>query len=99
MVKIVTNYTVNDWVFRSFDDGTQQWRFAKLGAFNSVFVERVVGPKSRRKRWRVVDRRPRNLRKETLYPPTIGPPFKESDQAKTAFLVMLSAGLLDPTDG
>lgn len=99
MVKEVTVYTVHDWTFRSFDDGTEQWRLDNMGPFSAVNVERVVGPKSRRKRWRIVDRRPRNVRKEALYPPTIGPPFKDSDQAKTVYLVMLAAGLLDPTDG
>ena len=99
MVYESSTYTVDDWTFRSFNDGTEQWRFHQLGPFAAVNLERVVGPKSRRKRWRIADRRPRNDDYDLKYPPAIGKPFKDIETAKVAYLVMLAAGLLDPIAG
>jgi len=58
----------------------------------SIFIERVVTPSSRRKRWVVVDRRG-VTRKATNsnYPPKIAGPFPDLDSAKAAYLMVIAA--------
>jgi hypothetical protein len=90
---------MGEWLLREFDDGTLQWSHDGSSPYAAVFIEKVVGPKSRRKQWHIVDRRPRNRGANIKYPPTISPPFKDIKTAKVAFLVMLAAGLLDPIAG
>ena len=76
------------WVHRKWDDGTEQ--FATMEVLESAgkkfyAVERIVGDKSKRKQWRVVNRGDdSNLSEHSKYPPAIGEPFKELTDAMAA---------------
>ena len=88
---------MDEWEFKAWTDGTQQWRIERLrGEPPFCYIERVVGDKSRRKRWRIVDRRGNDeMSNEGLYPPALSPPFKSLDAAKATFMVLLAAGQFD----
>ena len=72
------------WVHRKWADGTEQFATMEVmeSAGNTFYaVERVVGDKSKRKQWRVVNR---GADSDVKYPPVIGEPFKELTDAMAA---------------
>jgi hypothetical protein len=75
------------WQFKRWNDGNEQVSTLE-GRASSMFIERVDQPKSRRKWWRVVDRRGAG---EELYPPALSAPFKNLEAAKAAYLVIVAA--------
>jgi len=56
----------------------------------SIFIERVVTPSSRRKRWVLTDRRSADGATQ-LYAPKIAGPFPDLDSAKAAYLMVIAA--------
>lgn len=78
---------LNDWREVHFRDGTQQWYINPVSE-HFTFIERVEGPKSRRKRWAIVSRRGTSARRE-MYPPKICGPFPNLESAKAAYLVII----------
>ncbi len=80
------------WLYRVFKDGTQQWLpLPDMDALQhnwppAIFVERVLRPNSKRKRWCIVDR----TSSRAFYPPKIAGPFKSADAAKAALLIYLA---------
>lgn len=88
---------MDKWEYKAYHDGTQQWYIERpRGEPPFCYIERVVGDKSRRKRWRIVDRRGGDdVSKVGPYPPTLSPPFKSLDAAKATFMVLLAAGQFD----
>jgi hypothetical protein len=80
------------WLYRVFKDGTQQWlplpdmNENSIGWPPAIFVERVLRPNSKRKRWCIVDR----TSSRAFYPPKIAGPFKSADAAKAALLIYLA---------
>lgn len=87
----------DEWEYRSWPDGVQQWRIdLPIGEPPFCYIERVVGDKSRRKLWRIVDRRGNDVEAdEGMYPPPLSPPFKSLDAAKATFMILLAAGQFD----
>ena len=74
------------WTQVIFSDGNEQYYQGPV-AQHQLFIERVAGPKSRRKRWAIVDRTyPHN---SVLYPPKICGPFPNLESAKAAYLVII----------
>jgi len=57
-----------------------------------IFIERVVRPKSRRKKWVIVDRRPPERWRNSIYAPKISGPFPDLDSAKAAYLLIRATG-------
>lgn len=88
---------MDEWEYKSWPDGTQQWCLERPdGEPPFCYIERVVSDKSRRKQWRIVDRRGDNeVSRDGLYPPTLSPPFKSLDAARATFMVLLAAGQFD----
>jgi len=85
----------DDWSYETWPDGVEQWHYTPAKTCLCT-VERVVGPKSRRKLWRVVDRRGwAEVDVRGMYPAPLSKPFKSLDQAKVMFLILLAAGQLD----
>lgn len=83
------------WRYSDWADGTQQWAYVEGDAPPRVFIERVVGDKSRRKRWAIVDRRPPGQHVDTMYPPKLAGPFPTLESAKAAYRVLRAAGRFD----
>ena len=79
------------WQYLVWEDGNEQV-YADDAPNAPIFIERVVGPKSRRKRWVIVDRRGLKDGDSTAYPPKLAGPFKNLDVAKVAYLMLVSAG-------
>lgn len=76
------------WREVHFRDGTQQWYINPVSQ-HFLFIERVVSPKSRRKRWVVVSRD--GARADQLYPPKACGPFPNLESAKAAYLVIINS--------
>lgn len=84
-----------EWIERKFDDGTEQVMMERQhgqGWPPLIYIERVVRPNSRRKRWCIVNRYNSNA---NLYPPKIGGPYPSLDVAKVMLLIMVTSGDLD----
>jgi hypothetical protein len=80
------------WRLTNHPDGTQQvfqfeWKWPP-----HIFIERVVSPKSRRKRWCVVNREPAEKWARALYAPKLAGPFPDLDSAKSAYILIMAAG-------
>jgi hypothetical protein len=76
-----------DWTYRKWSDGTEQWAFNDE---REVYVERVMRPDSRRKRWALVSRHDPDSEdryNNCLYPPKISGPFPTLEAARVAYLV------------
>lgn len=79
--------------WRHWSDGQveQLYRIPPAADAN-IYIERVVTPSSRRKRWVVVDRR--GVTRKAMhsnYPPKIAGPFPDLDSAKAAYLMVIAA--------
>lgn len=72
------------WEFAEWSDGNQQvWNDdIKEG----LYIERIVGEKSRRKRWCIVDRRA--AKSYALYPPKVAGPFPTLEGAIVAYKIL-----------
>ena len=77
-----------EWHHNLWSDGNELVRTGTGEAH--IFIERVHGPKSRRKRWVVTDRR--GTDQDVLYPPKLAGPFKNLDVAKVTYLMLKAAG-------
>lgn len=88
---------MDEWEHEKWPDGCDQWRIVlPKGKPPFCYIERVLGDKSRRKRWRIVDRRGNDaVSQDGLYPPTLSSPFLSLNDAKVTFLILLAAGQLD----
>lgn len=78
------------WRETKFPDGTEQLWNRFDGYPPRIFIERVVGAKSRRKNWCVVSRNPPDQHKNTKYPPKISGPHRTLDAAKAAYLIYIA---------
>ena len=79
-----------EWINTIHADGTEQWCVNEPWPA-TLFVERIVGPKSRRKHWVVVSRCPPERWARAKYAPKLAGPFKTLEGAKAAYLMCLSA--------
>ena len=85
-----TSYQEGDWCVERHDDGTEQvYQYDPWPPV--IFIERLTSPKSRRKRWCVVSRKPPEKWRNAKYPPKLAGPFRELDAAKAAYLMIISA--------
>ena len=78
-ISIIDHFPVrlnSGWAFSMYHDGTQQWH---LRRGKETFIERVLSPNSRRKRWCIVERTD-----GCLYPPKIAGPFQNFTAAFVA---------------
>ena len=81
------------WRLVTHPDGCQQVHQAPSAEWPpTTFIERVVSPKSRRKRWCVVSRKPPERWTRALYAPKLAGPFPDLDGAKAAYLIIMAAG-------
>lgn len=75
------------WCKRDWPDQLQQVYLltAVDDRVHDFIIERVVGEKSRRKRWVIVDR---SFTHGDLYPRKVAGPFPNLDAAKVAYLIL-----------
>ena len=86
---------MDEWVCRVYDGGKlEQWCTSAPNP-PRVFIERVTGPKSRRKRWVIVDRRPPEKWMRALYAPKIAGPYPTLEAAQAVYLLLRASGRLE----
>ncbi len=90
---LISEETHGVWTAMRFDDGTEQVRYTGEECnYRRLIIERVVLPKSRRKRWTILSRSiPGNKLDGRMYPPKVAGPFKDLPSAKAALLVLLGS--------
>lgn len=79
------------WRLVNYPDGVQQVHHSPWVGILTVFIERVVRPKSRRKRWCIVSRDPPQKWRRAVYAPKIAGPFPDLEAAKAAYLMIVTA--------
>jgi hypothetical protein len=74
--------TENEWTFRSFHDGTEQWYYM---SFN-LTAERVINGQPGRDQWHIVNRANDN---NEMYPQIVAGPFPTAKSARAALRILL----------
>lgn len=73
--------------FCMWSDGNQQWA-RQANNVLYLYIERVLGEKSRRKRWCIVSRA-LDSEENIKYPPKVAGPFPNIKAAMAAYMLMI----------
>lgn len=81
--------TEGEFTLTVYSDGAQQWAY---NGGTRYFAERVVKPRSKRRKWFIVDRGGfgDNRHADTLYPPPHSGPYPDDRAARVALKVLMT---------